>query len=342
MAAIWMLPSLVLGLYLGFSTGMWQLAMMSFGSALIALLVARSRRSNGVNSRPESQEFSVLGRLILFGGKRVGQFRWWMSRPLRSAAGRYLAELEQLRSVVAELEVALRPGFRSSAKGQLCAVLGVARGSPFEFDLGEAPHTFVIGPTGSGKSQFLRIVSKSLANRYLPSELELRLVDFKGANLFHGLGLEPWLGDSLSDLDDKADDFWLRLQSELTERERNELRLLRGESTGRFPRLVVIVDELAEVLRNPMAGQTLTSIAAKGRSLGVHLLVATQGLSGIPRDLLLNLRARVALSGVDQVELVQLGAKANQLHSPDSATVAARLIRHQHPEADFVFAVGLV
>ena len=74
----------------------------------------------------------------------------------------------------------------------------------------------------------------------------------------------------------------------------------------------------------------------------MHLVLANQGLSGVPRDLLLNLRMRVALAGVDQVELVQLGGKATPLTSGQHPLISARIIQHEAPDRDFNFAVGLV
>ncbi len=53
----------------------------------------------------------------------------------------------------------------------------------------------------------------------------------------------------------------------------------------------------------------LTAVATRGRSLGIHLLVTSQSLVGVPRELLINLRNRLALAGTDEVELLQLGFK---------------------------------
>jgi S-DNA-T family DNA segregation ATPase FtsK/SpoIIIE len=213
-------------------------------------------------------------------------------------------------------------------------VLGEAQGSALEVDLASAPHVFVVGPTGSGKSQLLRILVKSLTNRYLPTEVQLMLVDFKGGWLLDGLGVEPWQVATLSDLEGDRQAFWAELHNLLQQRERDPTRVT--------PRLLIIVDELAEVLRDQAASLALTSVAARGRSLGVHLVLANQGLSGVPRDLLLNLRMRVALAGVDQVELVQLGGKATPLTSGQHPLISARIIQHEAPDRDFNFAVGLV
>ena len=334
MAAIWMLPSLVLGLYLGFSTGMWQLALMSFGSALIAVVVSRVRRPSPIETATGGNPFTSVGKKIFYLDKPLTRWRWMLSPKLRAAARLLVAERQREQNLQLVLPRLLGRGFRASMPGELCAVLGEAQGASIEADLTTAPHVFVVGPTGSGKSQLLRILAKSLTNRYLPTELQLMLVDFKGGGLLDGLGLEPWLVANLSDLEGDRSTFWAGLHALLQKRER--------DPTLMTPRVLIIVDELAEVIRDQAACVALTSVAARGRSLGVHLVLANQGLSGVPRDLLLNLRLRIALAGVDQVELVQLGGKASPLTSGEHPLIAARLIQHQAPDRDFNFAVGLV
>ena len=334
MAAIWMLPSLVLGLYLGFSTGMWQLALMSFGSALIAVVVSKVRRPGSSETATGGNSFTSVGKKIFYLDKPLTRWRWMLSPKLRASARSLVAESQREQNLQLVLPRLLGRGFRASMPGELCAVLGEAQGAAIEVDLTTAPHVFVVGPTGSGKSQLLRILAKSLTNRYLPTELQLMLVDFKGGGLLDGLGLEPWLVANLSDLEGDRSTFWVELHTLLQQRER--------DPTLMTPRVLIIVDELAEVLRDQAACVALTSVAARGRSLGVHLVLANQGLSGVPRDLLLNLRLRIALAGVDQVELVQLGGKASPLTSGQHPLIAARLIQHQAPDRDFNFAVGLV
>jgi len=334
MAAIWMLPSLVLGLYLGFSTGMWQLALMSFGSVLIAVVVSRVRRPGAGETVTTANPFTTVGQRIFYLDKPLTRWRWMLSPKLRAAARSILAERQRDQNLQLLLPRLLGRGFRSSMSGELCAVLGESQGAAIEVDLTTAPHVFVVGPTGSGKSQLLRIIAKSLTNRYLPNELQLMLIDFKGGGLLDGLGLEPWLVADLSDLEGDRPTFWAGLHTLLQQRER--------DPTLMTPRVLIIVDELAEVIREQAACVALTSVAARGRSLGVHLVLANQGLSGVPRDLLLNLRLRIALAGVDPVELVQLGGKASPLTSGQHPLIGARLIQHQAPDRDFNFAVGLV
>jgi hypothetical protein len=71
----------------------------------------------------------------------------------------------------------------------------------------------------------------------------------------------------------------------------------------------------------------------------VVLVVANQGLSQVPRELLLNLRLRIALSGTDQVELVQLGGQAKKIAQAEQGWLAARVLSQAEPDTDFSFAV---
>jgi S-DNA-T family DNA segregation ATPase FtsK/SpoIIIE len=335
-----MLPSLVLGVYLGFSTGAWQLALMAVGSALIALFVSKRRSVSATEPQVAAVDrFRATSRNLYFDGKRVSRCSWLFSPKLRRAAHSAVEADTAGKLTRASASALFVDGFRATAPGALATLAGLQNGKPLEIDLAAAPHTFLVGPTGSGKSQLLRLMLGSLRNRYLPTEMALAVADFKGGDLTEGLGLEPWLSAKTSDLDDKSDDFWFDLSAELERRER--LLAATKVSADAEPKLLVVVDELAEVLKSSLAARTLTSLAARGRSLGLHLLLANQGLLGVPRDLLLNLRVRIALASTDQVELVQLGGKAKELFSTEPGFVAARLIRHKAPDADFEFPVGI-
>jgi hypothetical protein len=74
-----------------------------------------------------------------------------------------------------------------------------------------------------------------------------------------------------------------------------------------------------------LAQDAITKIATKGRSLGVHLLLTTQSLVGLPREVLINLRSRLALSGTDDVEFMQLGFK-EKMGLSSGETKAAMLL----------------
>jgi S-DNA-T family DNA segregation ATPase FtsK/SpoIIIE len=167
----------------------------------------------------------------------------------------------------------------------------------------------VIGPTGSGKSELIHLALASLDEK-----IQVFVADYKGgAVLTECSGIA---GVSDLDADELQKDFWLGIQQELARREQ-ELKH-RGvasiEAAVRvgvgLPRLLVVVDEVVAAIRMcPASLNALTAVATRGRSLGIHLLLTSQSLVGIPRELLINLRNRLALAGTDEVELLQLGFK---------------------------------
>jgi S-DNA-T family DNA segregation ATPase FtsK/SpoIIIE len=78
----------------------------------------------------------------------------------------------------------------------------------------------------------------------------------------------------------------------------------------RLPRHYIFIDELAAALaESPLAPAALTMVATRGRSLGIHLIAATQSAQGIPRAMLTNLRVRIALAEADPIDLAQLNLK---------------------------------
>jgi S-DNA-T family DNA segregation ATPase FtsK/SpoIIIE len=195
----------------------------------------------------------------------------------------------------------------------LSAWLGFDSSNSLELDLSdEGFHAVIIGATGSGKSQLLTSWLRSLTEGYQPDQLALALFDFKGgaclgpfAQLDQSIGLA-------TDLDHNAPALLQVLSEQLVFRE----RLLAAQSVSRIqdlppglrpPTLLVVADEVVPLLALPNATQTLDSIASRGRSLGVHLIVTGQSLAGIPRNLMSNLGARFLVGKPDPVEMAQLG-----------------------------------
>jgi len=179
------------------------------------------------------------------------------------------------------------------------------------FSLGQgAGHLLVIGPTGAGKSELLHLALASL-----DGSVDLLIADFKGGAL-----ITENLRDArvVTDLDSDSSQvtFWNDLAE--TMKLRQQVLLAAGVASweqlerigGGQGRALVVVDEAVSALRNSTrASEVLCALAAKGRSLGVHLLITSQSLIGIPRELLVNMRSRLAIEGTDQVELLQLGCK---------------------------------
>jgi S-DNA-T family DNA segregation ATPase FtsK/SpoIIIE len=151
---------------------------------------------------------------------------------------------------------------------------------------GDGPHGLLVGATGSGKSVLLRTVVAGLAARHPPAELGLLLVDYKGGAAFAELAALPHVGGLVTNL---ADDPWLlrrvalALGAELERRQRVlraaglESRRALVEAGGSLPSLLVAVDEAGELLAaDPELATVFARVGRVGRSLGVHLLLATQ------------------------------------------------------------------
>lgn len=174
----------------------------------------------------------------------------------------------------------------------------------------DGPHMIVVGTTGSGKSELLRTVVASMALRASPTEVNVVLVDYKGGSAFDACARLPHVAGVVTDLDaedgGKAAGRVLRgLEAELRRRER-VLRATGASDRAEYqcsqpaepmPRLVIVVDELAALRVDlPDFVSALVSVAQRGRSLGLHLVLATQrpGTELTP-DLVANVSVRVAL-----------------------------------------------
>ena len=163
------------------------------------------------------------------------------------------------------------------------------------------PHALIVGGTGAGKSEFLTTFALSHALSYSPEQLRMILIDFKGgAGLEHLAGL-PHVEHSLSDLEATQVPWLLRsLGAALRTRKRQmqaaDVRTW-AQWEGAPPRLLVVVDEFHVLAQtHPTLMEELVSVAAQGRSLGIHLILATQRPSGsVNAQLRATLDYRVAL-----------------------------------------------
>ncbi|WP_108250507.1 FtsK/SpoIIIE domain-containing protein [Planctomonas deserti] len=188
---------------------------------------------------------------------------------------------------------------------RLAAPIGVREGGgPLVLDLvADGPHAVVGGTTGSGKSELLVTWVCSLAATHDPAEVTFLLVDFKGGSAFDPLAALPHCVGLLTDLGPReAERALASLRAEVRQRE----RLLREAGARDIascpagsapPRLVVVVDEFAAMLTDfPDLHDLFVDLAARGRSLGVHLVLCTQRPSGSVRDALLaNCNLRLSL-----------------------------------------------
>ncbi|MHA7143085.1 FtsK/SpoIIIE domain-containing protein [Arthrobacter sp. TmT3-37] len=206
------------------------------------------------------------------------------------------------------------------------AHVGASATGPVLVDLVEdGPHLLVAGTTGSGKSEFLRTLVLGLAMDQPPRQLALLLIDYKGGAALGPLAALPHCVGSLTDLSVESTARALTsLRAELGRRERlcadhasSDLDELRAVSPSSCPpRLVVVIDEFRMLSDDvPSAGADLLKLAALGRSLGVHLVLATQRVQGaVPPDMRANLTSTVLLrvqTAMESQELLGSGVAAD-------------------------------
>ena len=232
----------------------------------------------------------------------------------------------------------------SNASHSLAACVGVdASGNPLTLDVHEdfhGPHGLIAGTTGSGKSEFLITYVLSLAVSYAPDEVAFVLIDYKGGGLAKAFDNDrfclPHVAGSITNLDGSAIARSLvSLKSELRRRQRlfNETReSIGGDNVdiatyldlyrqGRVkepcPHLVLIADEFAELKQQePDFMDELISASRIGRSLGVHLILATQKPSGVVNDQIWsNARFKVALKVTDAADSNEV------IKRPDAARI---------------------
>lgn len=219
-------------------------------------------------------------------------------------------------------------------------------GESFNLDLHEkfhGPHGLVAGMTGSGKSEFIITYILSLAVNYHPDEVAFILIDYKGGGLTgafedsdRGVKL-PHLAGTITNLDGAAvKRSLISIQSELRRRQAifNEARKISNEGTMDIykyqqlyrdkvvtepvPHLFIISDEFAELkTQQPEFMEQLISAARIGRSLGVHLILATQKPSGVVDDQIWsNSKFRVCLKVQEKAD------SQDMIKCPDAAELS--------------------
>ena len=189
--------------------------------------------------------------------------------------------------------------------------LGIgADGAPVSLDLvRDGPHLLVAGTTGSGKSELLQTLLLGLALTRSPADLALVLVDFKGGASLGACPALPHVVGQVTDLEPGlAARALAGLRAELRRRERvlaaHGVPDVAALPPGTLPRLVVVIDEFRALADDlPEFLPALLRVAAQGRSLGVHLVLATQRPGGaVGPDLRANVSARLALRVTDPLE----------------------------------------
>ncbi|GAA1755030.1 FtsK/SpoIIIE domain-containing protein [Luedemannella helvata] len=210
------------------------------------------------------------------------------------------------------------------------AQLGLGAAGPVSVDIRrDGPHALVAGTSGAGKSELLRTFVASLALANTPDALTFVLVDYKGGSAFAACADLPHCVGLITDLDGHLVSRALdSLSAEL--RRREELFAAAGATdiedywlrTGaRLPRLVIVVDEFASLVEElPEFVPGVVGIGMRGRSLGVHVVLATQRPAGVvTADLRANLNLRVAL------RVTSTSDSQDVIDVPDAARIPHRL-----------------
>ncbi|MFJ9565623.1 FtsK/SpoIIIE domain-containing protein [Streptomyces fuscichromogenes] len=212
------------------------------------------------------------------------------------------------------------------------AVIGESYDGPFGIDLRrDGPHGLIAGTTGSGKSELLQTIVAALAVANTPENMTFVLVDYKGGSAFKDCVKLPHTVGMVTDLDAHLVERALEsLGAELKRREHilaaadakdiedYQDLVRRDPSRAPVPRLLIVIDEFASMVRDlPDFVTGLVNIAQRGRSLGIHLLLATQRPSGVVSpEIRANTNLRIALRVTDA------GESTDVIDAPDAGHIA--------------------
>lgn len=214
---------------------------------------------------------------------------------------------------------------RLKKAGTLRAVVGMSADGPHTLDLrSDGPHALVGGSTNSGKSELLQSWILAMAATHSPERVTFLLVDYKGGSAFADCVELPHTVGLVTDLSQHMVRRALTsLSAELRHRERllhehgvkDLIEMEKHGIPGAPPSLVIVVDEFAALVTEvPEFIDGMINVAARGRSLGLHLILATQQPSGVIKgSLRANTNLRLALRVTDENDSLDV------LGAPDAA-----------------------
>jgi DNA segregation ATPase FtsK/SpoIIIE and related proteins len=259
----------------------------------------------------------------------------------KNAIPERLSLLEQyLVETVEALNISER-WYSADPSKSIASMIGWKGKKEFAFwDLHEqvhGPHAIVGGTSGSGKSEFLTTFLMGLAINFSPEDIGMLIIDWKGGGIADTLADLPHFMGSITNLDGAGTARALAsINAELKKRQREfreygvqniagYMKLYRERLTPRegvkypqkpLPHLMLVSDEFAELKENvPEFLDELTSVARIGRSLGVHLILATQKPDGVVNDQIdANSKSKVALKMSDEANsraLIKTGDAAH-------------------------------
>ena len=212
----------------------------------------------------------------------------------------------------------------------LSVPIGVNDAGPLTIDLvNDGPHALLAGTTGSGKSEALITWIQALISTYTPAEIRMILIDYKGGATFHRFESAPHVDRVFTDLNPAQTRRALRgLTSLLLRREQEFSRLgfpdyatwarahRDGAATCPPPRIIVVIDEFRVLVDAHKGGSDIINrLAAQGRSLGVHLIIATQRPSGaVSSAMRANIDIRIALRCLSDSDSIDVIGDAKAAH----------------------------
>lgn len=221
---------------------------------------------------------------------------------LSSTLASSLSLFDMLNIPEANAEDVLACWAKADTSRSLAAPLGVITGDQLiTLDLHEkahGPHGLVAGTTGSGKSEVLLSYVLSMAYNYSPDDVNFMIIDFKGGGIITRLEGLPHLTGTITNLNKRdIERSRISIQAESLRRQQmlydvkaNDISeytkmLHAGKVSKPLPHLIIIVDEFAELKsQQPEFMDDLISTARIGRSLGIHLILATQKPAGVVND----------------------------------------------------------
>lgn len=297
MNLLFLLPSLGYGVLLFTTTGNAMLLWLSM--ATMGVWVLHSQRKSLDLTKPITFQ---AGR-VWIGDRRLGISPLLWGNEIRNLVYATAFRENPLETIDQETAFLDRIGI-------------TAEGHPVSQPISQlAPHAILIGPTGSGKTELMKLIAAQYRS-------EIWAIDFKGGA---GFGNFPGVTTLVTDRNLEALDPMATAISQRQERPAN-------------PRLLLVVDELGEALREPRVARLIEQVATKGRSLNVMLVAANQTLSQIPRTIWVNCANRfsVAADLVDRSQLGFSGKAAEQVGEMHSAELL-----QQGKQIAFGFPVGL-
>lgn len=213
------------------------------------------------------------------------------------------------------------------------------------------PHGLIAGMTGSGKSEWLITLILSLAIQHAPNDISFVLIDYKGGGMAQAFAQLPHVAGILTNLDDEQIQRAIQgIRQELTRRQalfRNcqkaygknvmhidQYRQLWSEGfvKERLSHIVIVSDEFAELKQQqPAFMEDLKQIARIGRSLGIHLLLATQKPNGVIDDQIWsNARFHVCLKVQDRMDSMEMLKKEDAIYLKEAGMFYLQIGYDEH------------